>query len=62
MCMFFKSEFFGCFGKLEAAALIRWHMQPYFSKDNFKSKYGKKLGDDLVQDVLKIHEADLAAH
>lgn len=62
MTMFFEAENFTEFEKLYAATLIRWHMQPYFSKDKFESKYGKKLGDDLVQDVLKIHRADVAAH
>lgn len=62
MTMFFDAENFSEFEKLYAAILVRWHMQPYFSKENFENKYSKKIGSDLVQDVLKIHRADVAAH
>lgn len=63
MCIFFKSEFLGYFGRLEAAAIIRWHMQPYFmSKEAFEKKYTPKLGEKLIEQVLQLHQADIAAH
>ena len=54
---------FSSFGKLDIAAIIRWHMQPYFmSEKDFEAKYKPKLGVELFNNVLKIHKADLAAH
>ena len=51
---------------MDVAILIRWHMQPYFwEKDNnekLHNKYRKLWGEDLYQDIMKLHEADKAAH
>lgn len=51
---------------LDAAVLIRWHMQPYFwEKDNNKKlcdKYRKLWGEELYQDIMLVHRADNAAH
>lgn len=51
---------------LDVAIRIRWHMQPYFwEKDNNEkqhNKYRKLWGDVLYQDIMKLHEADKAAH
>ena len=51
---------------LEIAVLIRWHMQPYFwEKDNnekLQSKYRKLWGKELYNNVMRLHEADKAAH
>jgi hypothetical protein len=38
-------------------------MQPYFNKEEkTKNKYRKLWGEQLYQDIMKLHEADLAAH
>ena len=51
---------------LYVAQLIRWHMQPYFwEKDNnekLQNKYRKLWGEDLYNDIMQLHAADLAAH
>lgn len=51
---------------LDVAALVRWHMQPYFwEKDNNKKlcdKYRKLWGEELYQDIMLVHRADNAAH
>lgn len=51
---------------LYVAQLIRWHMQPYFwEKDNnekLHNKYRKLWGEDLYRDIMRLHEADRAAH
>lgn len=51
---------------LDVAILIRWHMQPYFwERDNnekLHNKYRKLWGEQLYEDVMKLHEADKAAH
>lgn len=51
---------------IDIAVLIRWHMQPYFwEKDHnekLHNKYRKLWGDSLYQDIMKLHEADKAAH
>lgn len=51
---------------LDVAIMIRWHMQPYFwERDNnekMHNKYRKLWGERLYQDIMKIHEADKAAH
>ena len=51
---------------LYIATLIRWHMQPYFwEKDNNEkqhNKYRKLWGEELYSDIMKLHEADKAAH
>lgn len=52
--------------KLDVAIRIMWHMQPYFwKKDNNEkshNKYRKLWGEELYKDIMKLHEADLAAH
>jgi hypothetical protein len=63
----YDSLFYGTNGDpIEIAALIRWHMQPYFwEKDNnekLHNKYSKLWGKNLYQDIMKLHEADKAAH
>lgn len=51
---------------LDLAIRIRWHMQPYFwEKDNNEkqhNKYRKLWGEQLYEDIMKLHEADKAAH
>lgn len=51
---------------LRVAVLIRWHMQPYFwERDNnekLHNKYRKLWGEDLYNDIMKLHEADKNAH
>ena len=51
---------------LYVAILIRWHMQPYFwekdSHEKLCNKYRKLWGEELYQDIMKLHEADKAAH
>ena len=48
---------------LYVAVLIRWHMQPYFSKEEkTKSKYRKLWGEDLYHDIMILHEADKISH
>ena len=51
---------------LDVAVLIRWHMMPYvWEKDNnekLHSKYRRLWGEQLYQDIMKLHEADQAAH
>lgn len=60
--LFYGSEKYS----LDVAVLIRWHMQPYFwEKDNnekLHNKYRKLWGEELYEDVMKLHEADKAAH
>ena len=48
---------------LDVAILIRWHMQPYFIKEEKTlNKYRQLWGEDLYTDIMKIHEADKKAH
>lgn len=63
----YDSLFFdGISDYLYVAMLIMWHMQPYFwEKDNnekLQNKYHKLWGEDLYNDVMKLHEADKNAH
>lgn len=46
------------------SVLINHHMEPYFwEKDPSLEKKRKKLwGDQLYQDIIKLHKADVAAH
>lgn len=62
----YDSLFVNCLrDRLEIAIRIMWHMQPYFwERDNnekLHNKYRKLWGEDLYQDIMKIHEADKAA-
>lgn len=50
---------------LYIADLINWHMRPYTSrKQSEKSlRRDKKLiGEKMYEDIMKLHEADVAAH
>ena len=51
---------------LYVAQLIRWHMQPYFwEKDGSQkhhNKFRKLWGETLYSDIMRLHEADVAAH
>lgn len=64
--LFYREDFSNKINPLYIAVLIRWHMQPYFweKDDNEKqhSKYCKLWGEDLYNDIMKLHEADVNAH
>ena len=48
---------------IDTAALICYHMQPFFSaSERSQEKWKKRLGPELWNDILLLHEADLAAH
>lgn len=48
---------------LDVAILVNWHMQPYFNKEEkTKDKYRLLWGDELYNNIMKLHEADRAAH
>ena len=51
---------------LDVAVLIRWHMMPYvYEKDNnekLHNKYRKLWGEQLYEDIMRLHEADKSAH
>lgn len=48
---------------IEVAILVMWHMQPYFNKEEkTKEKYRKLWGEQLYNDIMKLHEADENAH
>lgn len=49
---------------LKISALICYHMHPYFWENNPKmeEKYKRLWGEDFYNDILLLHEADLAAH
>ena len=47
----------------EAAALITHHMAPYFWKeDKTREKYKSLWGEDFYNKIMRLHEADEAAH
>ena len=47
----------------EAAALITHHMAPYFWKeDKTREKYKCLWGEDFYNKIMRLHEADKAAH
>lgn len=56
------------FDKLDVSILINLHMQPYFwEKDKeygekTKQKYKKLWGEELYNNVMALHEADVRAH
>lgn len=59
--LFFK----GWHDKIYTACLIQWHMRPYLAWDvseKAMQKDRKLLGENLFNDILTLHEADLAAH
>lgn len=48
---------------LYTVSLINWHMRPYLEMNNEKrEREYKMLGEDFVNDILLIHEADRQAH
>ena len=66
-CGAYNSLFFSYLNEfvdhLDIAIIIMWHMQPYFNKEEkTKNKYRKLWGEELYQDIMKLHEADKAAH
>lgn len=47
------------------AGLINWHMRPHTAwkqSDKAKERDRKLIGDEMYQDIMRLHEADLAAH
>ena len=48
------------------ATLIRWHMTPCVWERNndekMHEKYKNLWGEDLYNDVMKLHKADMEAH
>jgi hypothetical protein len=62
-CGSYDYLFYECNPHLRDAVIIRWHMQPYFmSKEAFEKKYTPKLGEKLIEHILQLHQADIAAH
>ena len=63
-CLFYKM----LINPLDVAVLIRWHMQPYFwekdteNGEKTMNKYKKLWGDELFDNVMRLHEADKKAH
>ena len=63
-CGSYDSLFFsGIDNHLYVAALILWHMQPYFwERDNNEkqhNKYRKLWGEELYNDIMLLHSADI---
>lgn len=49
--------------KIEIAQLICYHMQPYFCKsEKAMKRWEERLGSELWEKILKLHEADKQAH
>ena len=65
-CSLFYGDHYERTNPIYIATLIRWHMQPYFwEKDNNEkqhNKYRKLWGENLYEDIMKLHAADKAAH
>ena len=72
-CHYYDHQYAGCYeslfydfgfvNPLDIAIIIMWHMQPYFNKEEkTKNKYRQLWGEELYQKIMKIHEADKAAH
>lgn len=50
---------------LYIASLINWHMRPYISwSQSEKSKQRDRIliGEQMFEDIIKLHEADVSAH
>ena len=64
--LFYRKDFPNKIDPLYISILIRWHMQPYYwEKDNnekLHNKCRKLWGEELYKDIMKLHEADRAAH
>ena len=53
---------YGNINPLDVSALIEWHMQPYFNKEEkTKNKYRQLWGEEFYQKLMILHEADKAA-
>lgn len=49
--------------RIYIAQLVCYHMQPYLNKtEDADRRWRERIGNDLWEDVLVIHEADVAAH
>lgn len=58
--LFYKMPF--C-NPLDVAILIRWHMQPYFIKEEKTlNKYRQLWGEELYNNIMALHESDKKAH
>lgn len=59
-------EVSGCFDsqmKLLRAVYIQWHMTPYFiGVEMFEVRYLKLFGNEMLQNLLLLHEGDLCSH
>lgn len=62
----YDSLFYASDDPLYIAIVIRWHMQPYYWEKDHNGKIHKKYqllwGEELYNDIMKLHEADLNAH
>lgn len=50
---------------LYIASLINWHMRPHTAwkrSDKAKERDRKLIGDEMYQDIMHLHEADISAH
>lgn len=71
---YYNHQYVGCYNSfffnsiddhLYVAQLIQWHMSPYTAwKDSEKAmgRDKKLLGEDLFNDIMILHEADVKAH
>ena len=51
--------------KLYMASLINWHMRPYLAwskSEKSRERDRKLIGEEMYQDIMLLHEADVAAH
>lgn len=54
--------------KIYSSVLIQFHMHPYFweqkgsNTEKQRSKYKKLWGEEMYDDIIALHEADLVAH
>jgi predicted kinase len=59
-------DYYGNANALDVSLLVNLHMQPYhWERDNnikLRDKYKKLWGEELFDLVMKLHEADKAAH
>lgn len=64
----YEALFFDCQGydPLEVSQLVGLHMTPYYwekqENKKLRNKYKKLWGEELFEKVMKLHEADKAAH
>jgi predicted kinase len=62
----YKALLFDYSNPLDIAIIVMWHMQPYFwekdNNDKLHNKYRKLWGENLYNDIMLLHQADLAAH